>query len=368
MTITSSKPLTSERAPHGRAVVERHFSTGSIAAEWDALADRCGASPFVRPGWFDAWLRAFGGGQPLILATRDGGELTGVLVLLRRPATLQSAGNWHSPLYGAAAKGPDAVQALAAALLDERASRVDIAMIDAGDPLRDALHAAATGAGRAAIDRQVAIQPYVTLEGSFDAYTAALPRKQRKEIGRLRRRLEAEGELTVHFEDGSERLDELLREGFAIEGSGWKAERGSAIASQPETHAFYTEVARWAAARGWLRLAFLRLDGRALAFDLCIEAGGSAYVLKGGFDAEYRRFGPGVVLTYESLSRAFGEDLSTYEFLGDADSYKLVWTDTTRERRRLQVFSSSPLGQAQLAGWRYGRPLAKRAAARLGRA
>jgi CelD/BcsL family acetyltransferase involved in cellulose biosynthesis len=347
--------------------VERHSSIASIAAEWDALADRCDASPFVRPGWFDAWLRAFGG-QPLILAARDGHDLTGVLVLLRGPAALHSAANWHSPLYGAAADGPDALHALAGALLDEKASRIDLAMVDAGDPLREALHAAAGGAGRAAIDRRVAIQPYVTLDGGFDAYAAGLPRKQRKEIGRLRRRLEAEGELSVGFEDGSERLDDLLREGFAVEGSGWKAEQGSAIASQPETLAFYTEVARWAAARGWLRLAFLRLDGRALAFDLCIEAGGSAYVLKGGFDPEYRRFGPGVVLTYESLSRAFDEGLATYEFLGDADSYKLVWTDTTRERRRLQVFSSSPLGQAQLAAWRYGRPLAKRAAARLGRA
>jgi CelD/BcsL family acetyltransferase involved in cellulose biosynthesis len=347
-------------------VVERHSAIGSIAAEWEALADRCGAAPFLRPGWFDAWLRAFGG-QPLVLATREGGELTSVLVLLRRPAALHSAANWHSPLYGAVAKGPDALQALAGALLAERTSRVDLAMVDAGDGLLVALHTAAEAAGRAAIDRQVAIQPYVTLDGDFDAYAAGLPRKQRKEIGRVRRRLEAEGELTVHFEDGSERLDELLQEGFAVEGSGWKAEQGSAIASQPETLTFYTEVARWAAERGWLRLAFLRLDGRALAFDLCIEAARSEYVLKGGFDPEYRRFGPGVVLTYESLSRAFAEGLSTYEFLGDADSYKLAWTDTTRERRRLQVFSGTPLGQAQLAAWRYGRPLVKRAAGRLGR-
>jgi CelD/BcsL family acetyltransferase involved in cellulose biosynthesis len=90
-------------------------------------------------------------------------------------------------------------------------------------------------------------------------------------------------------------------------------------------------------------------------------------VLKGGFDPEYRRFGPGVVLTYESLARAFASGLSSYEFLGTADSYKLDWTDSARERRRLQVFSRSPLGHAQLAAWRYGRPLAKQVAARVGR-
>ncbi|HKP88939.1 MAG TPA: GNAT family N-acetyltransferase, partial [Thermoleophilaceae bacterium] len=41
-----------------------------------------------------------------------------------------------------------------------------------------------------------------------------------------------------------------------------------------------------AAEQGWLRLAFLRLDGRAIAFDMCLEHGGAFYVLKGGFDPE----------------------------------------------------------------------------------
>ena len=34
---------------------------------------------------------------------------------------------------------------------------------------------------------------------------------------------------------------------------------------------FYRRVAAWAAERDWLRLAFLRLDGRPLAFDLALE-------------------------------------------------------------------------------------------------
>jgi hypothetical protein len=69
----------------------------------------------------------------------------------------------------------------------------------------------------------------------------------------------------------------------AIEASGWKGERGAAIISRPETRSFYTEVSRWAARNGWLRLAFLRLDGRALAFQCGLEDGGTHYFLKGGF-------------------------------------------------------------------------------------
>ena len=139
-----------------------------------------------------------------------------------------------------------------------------------------------------------------------------------------------------------------------------EAEAGTAIASDPARERFYREVARWAAERGWLRLAFLHLDDRAIAFDFCIESAGACYVIKGGFDVEARSLGPGVLLTHHELERAFELGFSSYELLGQADDYKRSWTSTVRERVRLQAFPSSPLGTAEYLAWRRGRPLAKR--------
>ena len=79
-----------------------------------------------------------------------------------------------------------------------------------------------------------------------------------------------------------------------MEGSGWKTR--TAIASRPDTRRFYRDVARWAAGRGWLRLGFLRLDGRALAFDFCLEHAGTHYLLKTGFDPAFRAYGPGMLM------------------------------------------------------------------------
>jgi CelD/BcsL family acetyltransferase involved in cellulose biosynthesis len=187
-----------------------------------------------------------------------------------------------------------------------------------------------------------------------------LDRKFRKEIGRLWRRLEERGDVHVAYEDGSERLDELLADGFRLEGSGWKEEAGTAIRSDPGVERFYGEVARWAAERGWLRLAFLRLDGRALAFDMCLEYGGAFYVLKGGFDVAERKFGPGTLLTHHGIERAFERGLASYELLGQADDYKRSWTGLTRERLRFQAFPRSAAGVAEYVAWRHGRPLVKR--------
>jgi CelD/BcsL family acetyltransferase involved in cellulose biosynthesis len=342
-------------------VVERHRALPPIAAEWDALATRLGAAPFLRPGWVEAWADAFSARGLTVLAARRDGELVGVLPLHRTAGrVLAGTGNAHSPLGGSLADGNSAAQALADALLRIGHSRADFVYTDPADPVLTELQQR-----RPSIARTLSEQPYVDVSGNFDAYVASLARKHRKEAGRLRRKLEAEGELTFEFADGSERLDDLLEEGLAIEGSGWKSEAGTAIASDPATKRFYTAIARWAARHGWLRLAFLRLDGRALAFDFCLDSGGSFYALKGGFETEYRSFGPGTVLTYESLARSFADPgLRTYEFLGEADEYKLAWTSTTHERLRVQAFSRSPLGIGQLAAWRYGRPLAKRVLSR----
>jgi CelD/BcsL family acetyltransferase involved in cellulose biosynthesis len=341
--------------------VEWHDDVGALAGEWDGLAERLVAPPFAYPGWFAAWYDAFGRGEPRVLAARTAGSLAAVLPLERHRGVLRAAANWHTPLFCAPAE-PGALPELAAALLDLRARRRDLLMLDPADPLLPLLRTPR------AVERVVARQPWVNATGSWEDYESGLGRKMRKELRRQRRRLEEQGEVRFEFAGGGERLEGLLEEGFGIEGSGWKSERGTAIASDAAVGRFYRGVARWAHARGWLTLAFLRVAGRPVAFDMHIEAGGSAYVLKGGFDPRWARFSPGSVLTHESLRRAFeSPELHTYEFLGSDDAYKLAWTAATRDRVRLQSFPATPPGAIERLAWTRGRPLAKRALALAGR-
>jgi len=167
----------------------------------------------------------------------------------------------------------------------------------------------------------------------------------------------------VEFRKPADDLDELLREGFAVEGSGWKSAQGTAIASDPDTLRFYTGVARWAAEQGWLVLAFLRVNGRVAAFDLCIEQGGSTYVLKGGYDPAFRAFAPRTLLLHDSLVRAFESTARSYEFLGADEDYKRRWATGARERRRFQAFPRSATGRAGYAAWTVGRAAGRRALA-----
>ncbi len=263
-------------------------------------------------------------------------------------------------MFGAVSTDSESAGSLVRALLGSGRGWLDLSPIDSGDPLVDELQRAAREAGARAISRRVLRSPYVELRGDWDGFQAQLPSRLRTNTARRWRNLSREGTLEVVFADGRDRLDELLGEGFAVEGSGWKDEAGTAIASQPRTERFYRDVASWAAGRGWLRLAFMRLDGRCIAFDFSIAQGGSLYSLKGGFDPAYRRFAPGTLLMREAIARAFAERLATFEFLGADDPHKLAWSETVRERVRLQAFPATVVGRAGLATLAYARPLAKR--------
>ena len=202
--------------------------------------------------------------------------------------------------------------------------------------------------------------PYVDTTGDWEAYVEERKSKFLRELRRRRRQLEAEGRFALEVHDGREQLIELLEEGFRVEAAGWKAARGTAILSQPATRRFYGDLACWAAKHGWLRLAFLRLDSRPMAFDFSIEHHGVHYLLKTGFDPAYGRFAPGMLIRHEMIARAFAEGLRRYEFLGADEPWKLKWTDAVRERSLLQAFAPTLRGEVERTAFAYGRPLARR--------
>src|SRR3954453_8579953 len=70
-----------------------------VAPEWDGLATRACAPPFLRPGWFQAWWNAFGRGRLEILTSRRGGTLVAVAPVYRHWGTLLAVANVHSPSY-----------------------------------------------------------------------------------------------------------------------------------------------------------------------------------------------------------------------------------------------------------------------------
>jgi hypothetical protein len=190
---------------------------------------------------------------------------------------------------------------------------------------------------------ELGISPHISLEGDWGGYFAARKPKFRSN---LRNRLKRLGRLgAIDYELVRERsvCGPALEDAFSIEQSGWKGEEGSAIASNPTLRRFYTEWGELAADRGWLRLWFLRLGGRRVAFEYDLEYKGDLYCMKIGYDAELHPYSAGQILKAGVLERTFGRGLGRYYFLGVMDEAKGDWTSEGSPLRWVYVYNSSLL-------------------------
>lgn len=326
----------------------------ALAEEWDDLADRTGADPFLHRGWIAAWRRAFGRGRSIVLVVRRNGRLSALLPMEARGSVLRSPTNPHTPHFGVLADDIEARRMLLEGLFSRGSRVVTLGHLAVEGGELEAVRAAARAAGYREVAAPAGRSPYVPGRANLAEHERSLGRNLRHDVARRLRRLEATGVVTTEVSDGSGSLEALLEEGFAVEARGWKGERSTAIVSRPDTHRFYTEVARWAAAAGILRLAFLRVDGRAIAFQLDLESSAVYYSLKIGYDPAYERFSPGKLLAYSMVSSAISRGLASYELLGVDEPWKERFTATSREYVTAHAFAPSGAGRLSRIAYVHG--------------
>lgn len=333
----------------GRSLIDTRFfaSIEPIAEQWRQLAAAVHAAPFLWPGWTAAWLDAFGAeGFSICTVWRDT-QLVGVLPTLVGERTVASPTNDQTPVFGPLATDAAAAAALGSAVVGGRPYRLDLGYMDPDDTSTAHCSAALHDHGYRQLPQQTLRAPFTNLSGDWDTFSARFSKNRRKALRRTERRLREQGDLRVDVYDGGSDLDERLAEGFRVEGSGWKGAQGTAIDARPAHRHFYTQVARWAADHKWLQLVFLRLDGRPIAFELVLRHDDVVYDLKGGYDEDYRTWGPGVLLMGEMVRAAFDDGVRTIEWLGADDTYKLAWSDGTRERVTATWFGPTIRGRAE---------------------
>lgn len=332
-----------------------------LAAEWDALAVAAGAGIFGRPGWSEAWAEAYAGGELHCVTARAPDRLVGILPVVRRGRTLRSVTNNETPRYPPVVAQPDVLGGMVSHLRDRR-YRLVLEFLPAGAEAVDALRSSVP-----ALVREIRRSPFLATTGeSYDSWSGRrMSKRYQTNHRRMERRLREQGSVTFVLEDGREHLDELLLEGFSVESSGWKGELGTDVLSRDDARRLYTAAARWAAREGSLRLAFLRLDGRAVAFAYVLRDGGVMSVLKLAFDEELKKCGPGLLLVQYLLQEAFGDEgVARLDFLGEADRFKNAVADDGELQIRMDIFAPGLVGATRRAAldamWRTRRELAAR--------
>lgn len=137
-----------------------------------------------------------------------------------------------------------------------------------------------------------------------------------------------------------------LAEFLAVEGSGWKGVKGSAIRCDERRVGFYRSVALAFAELGCAEINLLRTAGKTIAAQYCLAVGRTLYVLKLGYDEAYSKLAPGHVLLLHVLERSDAEhDFDTVNMLSNAEWFGRFRSES-RPRFTAYVFNDSARGLA----------------------
>jgi len=327
----------------------------ALQPAWDALLEESGVDhPFLSHEWVKTWWECFGTGNELhVLVVKDGESPIAIVPLMRsagrfyglRVRRLEIIGNVHTQRFDVISgrRRPEAFRAIWEALLQQKAlwDVVVLSHLQADSASLALLASLAQGDGYLTGLWRSAEAPYIPIEGSWDAYFKRLSPKLRANLRRRERRLRQFGDISMEVVGSGQEVGDALEEGLRIEAAGWKGRAGTAIAADAATHRFYSLLALRAARRGWLRLHFLRVGGRRIAFDFSLFYAGKAFLLKPAYDPAFAACSPYSQLLVRILQDHFARGVKEFDFLGREDAWKLDWATRTRSQEWLYVMPAS---------------------------
>ncbi len=348
-------------------VAEGIGAFAALRAEWDALlAEGPVDQPFQRHAFIGAWLDAFAPEATLrVLVARDAvGKAIAMAPLVERRRAGQTllvapANDHSSRVEWVLGRDPRAgVEAIWRFLRD--ALRWDVLVlrdVPAEGPTSLLLEAQARRDLHPVGRWRSLDTPFLALGGA--PREAGVSAKFLANLRRRMRKLQEHGAVSYRRVDDGEDVEPFLEQFLALEAAGWKGARGTAIAHDARTAAFYRGLAHAAAREGWLALRALDVGGRPIAMHFGLLHRGVYSLPKPAYDESLASCSPGQLLFREVLAEAEGRGLRELDFLGPDMPWKRDWAPAIRPHDWLYVYRPGLVGGAQHAFKHRLKPLAK---------
>lgn len=164
-------------------------------------------------------------------------------------------------------------------------------------PVITALRGVAVGRGLPVMTTGPVKRPFLKSEkDSVDYFKDGLGGHHRRNYGRLRRQLEAQGTLEYDIARSSDAVRVAMEEFLLLENAGWKGRQKTSLAADRYRVAFAREAINSLAERDNCRIHSLKLDGRVIASLIVFVQAGHAWTWKTTYDEAYAAFSPGTLL------------------------------------------------------------------------
>ncbi len=141
-------------------------------------------------------------------------------------------------------------------------------------------------------------------EGGEEYIRSQFSSSRVKDLRRLKRRLEEQGEVGWMAFFGSDVNEKSVEQFLDIEHMGWKGEKGTSLRSQPSHEAFFREMVGGFRKKERLFFTEMTLNGIVIASTSNLISGGTGFAFKIGWNPSYAKMGPGVLNEVEFIQRA----------------------------------------------------------------
>ncbi|MBS0528200.1 MAG: GNAT family N-acetyltransferase [Proteobacteria bacterium] len=278
--------------------------TLDLSASWDDLVQRASANVFMNPVALTVADESGFARIQVLLAWDDSTglkRLVGVWALQVRkisplwPALLEALPYNYaflsSPVVDPAFVG-DVIPAFLSAIRESPTlpKVINLKSLDAEAPSFEMLVSALAEQGGVELRLSESTRPFATRELGVKRSGST-----RKKLRQDWNRLSATGAVDV-VNNRAPDTQEAFETFLALEAGSWKGARGTALLCDAADAAFVRQMVNALAERGNASVALLRVDGRAIAAQVLMYCGATAYTWKTAFSPDYAKYSPGALL------------------------------------------------------------------------
>jgi hypothetical protein len=182
--------------------------------------------------------------------------------------------------------------------------------------------------------------PYLIPSSTWSDYLASRSTRTRKSLRNIQNSMQKAGEVSVKNIRSWEEFQQVRADIYSVAQQSWTGTCGDSLAT-PVNEAFFDDLACSAAAKGWLSVWTLSLNGRMIAFEFHLKACAKEHAMRGSYLPGFAHLSPGTYLEMQILKHVFEEPekVQKYDFGGCFDSYKRKWTDVATPHCELAIFN-----------------------------
>ncbi len=321
--------------------------SGSLKEEWGKLLMASPfRNPFLTPTWNENWLRHFGQSlEAKVLAFRDSnrnlvalGTFVGSQKEGKGFSLLGSSDVWdYRDLIIIPGWEEQVCRSLAGYFRESPWEYLELKGISEFSPTARFFPVFMQSYGFAVEQEVEEIAVYLDLPSGWEIFLEGLNSKNRHELRRKVRRLEKETNFEFSRADDPLGLSGKMEIFFDLHR---KSRKDKEEFMTPEMKTYFAEIAARFQERGWLSLTFLKIEGREVAAFLSFEFSGTEYVYNSGYDPEFSRFSPGIVLAALCIRQAIEKRLMRFNFLRGKEKYKYQLGGREEKIYRIRVKKS----------------------------